>query len=719
MRPTTPSSPVLRSRWLTGLKKLSELILRERRNLIPHIHSLPKHDSVRTDRLWRENTRFGTFMSNGGVGRAFLSAEDVRRSDSDASRSEVIQRNLGEYNLYRTDRPESTKLPQDKLKQFLTDEGLIDPSSDREKISVEFSLGSHEAFTRLLRCIRHDKKNTGLLYPVGGYGLLVRAAATVEVGKYDVCLVQADREHGEKILLSSLEKEAARHPRAKTLYLESKTMCGAIYSREELEEIVKFCKEKDMFFILDSAHANMEFDPSKKFPDLASICQAQDYTKYAQIFTGSKTYGLERGRVGFTIFGDKDLAKKFYGESSKVMGSMSDVPIELASALILSPPEARKKFRDERLQYHESNMNLLIAYVEGIDSPNVDGRFKEGLRKEIPPEYQNGIEGMKLIYRPDGGIQLKVDMSGLCQKYFGNIKMFNSEIFSYALHEATDVVTLHSYQLMDEVGNAMRLSFSVREDVHKGMQLMQDFVREALTDQPSPNPYMSGVALAEDFIFPTEAEMDHVAAESRIGAEGLKLEEERLHAEYRDRAKSMLPEFYQKFVTEALENEIVEKAAETIQNKWREAKSKWLAAVEKAGVVPTPDRLPRVESLASLVKEGGAAAVDASPARVGSSLSSGPSPIRPLRRPMSNPRVTPSSAERVGVVKESPPEGLQESSSESEGDEEVVLKCPPLTRRISYPQPVAWHPETPASVVSARKGMPPFSPMRSDDGRVL
>ncbi len=331
-------------------------------------------------------------MSNGGVGKSFLSGADVREG------SAIIRRNLDEYNLYRSDRPESTALPQDKVKQFLIDDGLISAASDREKISIEFSLGSHEAFTRLLRCIRDEEKNKGLFYPVGGYGLLVRAAATVETGKYDVCLVQADRERGEKILLSSLEKEAARHPHAKTLYLESKTMCGAIYSRDELSDIVEFCKKKNVFLILDSAHANMEFDPKNKFPDLVSICQEHDYNQYAEIFTGSKTYGLERGRVGFIILGDKGLAVRLYKEFFKMIGSMSDGPIELASALISSRPEERQRFRDERLQYHEYNMNLLIAYVEGIESLNVDPRMKKEIKKEIPPEYQNGVEGMKLIH---------------------------------------------------------------------------------------------------------------------------------------------------------------------------------------------------------------------------------------------------------------------------------------------------------------------------------
>lgn len=569
----------------------------------------------------------------------------------------------------------------------------------------------------------------------------MRAAATVETGKYDVCLVQADRKRGEKILLSSLEKEVVRHPRARTLYLESKTMCGAIYSRDELSDIVKFCKEKGVFLILDSAHANMEFDPKNKFPDLVSICQEHGYDQYAEIFTGSKTYGLERGRVGFIILGDKGLAYRLNKEFFKMIGSMSDGPIELASALISSRPEERQKFRDERLQYHEYNMNLLIAYIEGIESPNVDARMKEEIKKEIPPEYQNGIDGMKLIYRPDGGIQLKVDMSGLSQKYFGNIKMLNSEIFSYALHAATDVVTLHSYQLMDEVGNAMRLSFSIREDVHRGMRLMHDFTREALKNDPSPNPYMPGVELAEDFIFPTEAEKDKVAADSRIAAARLRSTEKRLHGEYRDRAKSMLPEFYQKFVDDALANDIVEKAAKTIQEQWRKAKSQWLAALEAEGVA-VGSALPRVGSLTSFVKEGGAgaAAVDASPARVGSSSSNGnSSPVRPFRRPMSRPRLTPGSSGRASiggaiVAKESPPEAVaaEESSFESDGNvavglDDIVLNDPPRHRRISRPEAVraGGVPATeasvdvPATAVSARVGMPPFSPMRSDDGREL
>ncbi len=160
------------------------------------------------------------------------------------------------------------------------------------------------------------------------------------------------------------------------------------------------------------------------------------------------------------------------------------------------------------------------------------------------------------------------------------------------------------------------------------------------------------------------------------------------------------------------------------QEKWREAKSEWLAALEVKGVA-VGSELPRVTSLASLAKAGGAgaAAVDASsPARVKSSASGGdssparPSSVRPSRRPMSATRVTPSwSPARGGgvaiVEKESPPEvaAAAQESSKSEDRVDLLPK-----RKLSHPQAIRFGVRQ-----ASRAGMPPFSPMRSDDGRDL
>jgi aspartate/methionine/tyrosine aminotransferase len=66
----------------------------------------------------------------------------------------------------------------------------------------------------------------------------------------------------------------------------------------------------------------MKFDPANKFPSITKIAQDQDYKDFAVIFTGSKTYGLERARFGLIMFGDEQLAKKARNNLGKAVGSI-------------------------------------------------------------------------------------------------------------------------------------------------------------------------------------------------------------------------------------------------------------------------------------------------------------------------------------------------------------------------------------------------------------
>jgi hypothetical protein len=234
---------------------------------------------------------------------------------------------------------------------------------------------------------------------------------------------------------------------------------------------------------------------------------------------------------------------------------------------------------------------------------------------------------------------------------------------------------------MDERGNAMRLSFSIREDVHKGMRRMHDFTREALTDHPMPNPYMPGVESAEDFIFPTVAEMDKVVADSRDGAEMLKADSERVRHEYRGRVKSKLPAFYRESVTRGMLDDMLDKAAGTIQKKWRDAKSEWLAAAAAADVAGDSARVAE-EALSSAAS---AAAMPISrvalPPRVASREISGgsatgqSSPIRPLRRPMSSSNLA--SSPTRSVLEQEPPVRFVPSRADS------LLVAPSVVRHSS------------------------------------
>ncbi len=553
-----------------GLKKLSQMIMAEQRNLIPHPHNLAK-DVLRPDILWRKYVRMGILLTNGGADVSLFSTREV------ADKYSTI-----DYSQYRSDRPQSTMISSPEMKNFLCEEGLMS-AENKDQLFTEFSLGSHEAFTRVARCIYKEGENTGLLYPTGGYGLLIRSIALMKPTSYNVHLVDVDRKNGERILPQDLERAAKANPKAKTFYLESKNTCGAVYSEEELEEMVKICKKHDLFFILDTAHNNMEFEPENKFPDVAKLCLRRDHKKFAILTTGSKTYGLERGRVGFMVLGDEALATELNRNLFQTVGALGDWHAEVAKMLVSTPLEKKQEFLETARAKHRLNRSVMIGYVEGVNSPNIDEDLRAQVAAEIPPQYQEGIEGLSLVYKPEAGIQLKVSMDGLRNKYFSNIRMFNSEILGYALSTTCGVATLNSYQIMDPEGSGMRLSFSIKEDVHRGMQKTHDFIK-ALTNEPTPNPYLPDVVLVEDMIFPTQEKMDKIVAASRLEV----IDAEDSLRTYKKAIRAQMPKHILRSATDELLSDSVHEAARGVQGLWPQHSS-------AAGELEVPSARPAAE----------------------------------------------------------------------------------------------------------------------------
>ena len=557
----------------SGLESLSAMIINESKNLYPHKLNLTK-DIERSDPLWRYNTRGGIMLSSGGVRDSLVKPQEIAQlmmglesCNENFDEEEDIKKafedtalNSG-FNTYRNDIKSATVFSSKQIIDFCEEDEIISPTSNKEDLSAIFCFGSHEGFSRLARCI-YSEENKEMIYSVGGYGLLARAVSTTKPTPYNVHLAEIDRNNGEKILLEDLKRIATQNPNAKTLYLEAKTMCGGIYNEEELDEIIKFCKSRDIFLIYDTAHANMEFDPKNKFPDITAICQKYNHEKFATIITGSKTYGLERARLGFVVTGGefgKKLSKEMVRDGSRTHGSYGDLSYEVAKKMMEKPVEQRRNFLNENREQNCFNMNLMIGYIEGINSPKIDERFREKIASQIPPECQNGLEGIKLVYKPDGGIQLKINMADLQNKYLTNIRMFNAEIFSYALQKMAGVSTLHSYQVMDPEGFGMRLSFAIEKDVHAGTRAIHGFVK-TLTDEPTHNPFMPPNVLAEDLIFPSQAERERrVVVAKQEMVDPIKIVEVA-----NQNMKKMIPKFMKYLPEESMNN-----AVKIIQKNWR------------------------------------------------------------------------------------------------------------------------------------------------------
>ena len=469
-----------------ALYSLSKIIIEEGTKLVSDNDDMTIKNIERTRYLWFKYFYAGIPLSTGGVSDSFINPSDVLMKNNT---------NLQSFNFYRSDLPSSTVISQYSILQFLRQELSLDPKLDYNNLYSCFCLGAHEGAIRLLRCLYDQKHNKEVFFATNGYSFSVAGASTMKPLAYKVHLVPTSLP-GEKMSLQDLTEMQKKHPSCKTLFLELKTTAASVYTTEELQSIINFCKQHNIYLIGDAAHLNMQLDEKYPLADLIGLSTKEKFYDYALIITGSKTYGMERARIGYVILDARstfveNLKGIFEKELFRLNGSLGDLHVEAMNLLMKSSLRERQVYIKRKQIEHKFNMNLMLAYLEGIHSEKIDANLREQVKAEIPPKYQHGIDGMHAVHKPEAGIHVKVNIEALKNKYFFNIRTLNSEIFSYVLNKVAGITTLHSYQILDPNGYSLRLSFCIKEDVHKGMQAMHDFVKN-LKDYPIENKFLPG-----------------------------------------------------------------------------------------------------------------------------------------------------------------------------------------------------------------------------------
>lgn len=475
--------------FFANLRNLSEILIKENENLIPSERDFLDDLIVRSAELWRTYFSNGIMLSSGGVETSLFRLKQI-----------MGYPDLKFFNEYPGSLNSYASLTQKLGKKFLKEEGLISSLQDHKELVIAYSLGSHEGLMRAARVIYRDD-NYGIFIPIGSYGLTVSALKDLKPLSYKICFVNSQSHLGDKISLSHLELLIEQNPRIKTLFIEQKTTAGAVYTEYEINDIIKICKSHQLFLIVDSAHLHMEFEVGAKFPTVSHLCEQNNFHNYLVLFTGSKTYGLERARVGLVLFDRRNsyfTLDEMNDQFVRMFGTFSDLPVVATHRLMSTPIVERKAYVKQNVIKHRFNMNVMLAYIEGINSNKLDSDLKEALRSELPEEFWNGIKGLRIIYKPESGIHLKVDVSQFRKQYFYNIQLFNSEILCYVLNKICGIVTLHSFQITDTSGYSMRFSFSSKTDVHIAMQRMYEFFK-SLTPYPKLNPFMDKVLSLDSF----------------------------------------------------------------------------------------------------------------------------------------------------------------------------------------------------------------------------
>lgn len=131
---------------------------------------------------------------------------------------------------------------------------------------------------------------------------------------------------------------------------------GAIYSKDELKEILDFCYDNNIYIIADEIYESIDF--SNKFTSLASLDEkAQDIVVTINGF--SKSFAMTGLRIGYTV-SNKNIASYI----SKIQGHLVSHPSLVSQYIALGALKYCKEDNKKMVIEYKNRRNLAIDILD-------------------------------------------------------------------------------------------------------------------------------------------------------------------------------------------------------------------------------------------------------------------------------------------------------------------------------------------------------------------
>lgn len=132
---------------------------------------------------------------------------------------------------------------------------------------------------------------------------------------------------------------------------------GKVFSKEELHEINRLCKENNVFLISDDIHKDIVY-PGSKYTPITEITT----DKVVLCCSGSKTFNTP-GLIGSYLFIPDDLLREKFLVELKEKNALSSVSILGMYAQMASYSEDGLNYVNQLVKYTNNNMNLAKDFI--------------------------------------------------------------------------------------------------------------------------------------------------------------------------------------------------------------------------------------------------------------------------------------------------------------------------------------------------------------------
>ena len=219
---------------------------------------------------------------------------------------------------------------------------------------------------------------------------------------------------------------------------------GALYSKEELQEIADICVENDLYIISDEIYYQLIYD-NAEFVSIASL--GKDVYDHTIIINGvSKSYAMTGWRIGY-VAASKEIAKIMSNYLSHSTGAPSTIS-QWASIEALNGPqegiEAMQKKKKKRRNYMVKRMNEI---------PGVSCRM------------------------PEGAFYVMMNISQLLGKTIGGATINSADDFAMAFLDQGLVAVVPSTGF--GIDNFVRWSYATSmENIEEGLNRLEKFLNQ-------------------------------------------------------------------------------------------------------------------------------------------------------------------------------------------------------------------------------------------------
>lgn len=230
---------------------------------------------------------------------------------------------------------------------------------------IVISVGVKGGIDILMKVLLEPGENVGIIAPFWvTYPESVRLAYAVP------CFLESDE--ALRPDPARLKKEVEDKNIKVLLYSSPSNPSGVVYTEDELEEIGKIVKEKDIWVISDEVYEGFVFDGRKH----KSILSIEDMRSNAILVDGpSKRFGVPGWRLGY-VAGPREVIRAFVKLQGHINSGASR-PEQYAMRVAYTSKKAREATNHMRQRYGR-NRDIFVKglnEIDGINCINPEGAF--------------------------------------------------------------------------------------------------------------------------------------------------------------------------------------------------------------------------------------------------------------------------------------------------------------------------------------------------------